>query len=750
MDVSLWGASARPLRLTRFFGRETAGDELARILTERRLVTLVGAPGCGKTRLALEVGASLVDRRSARVCVVEFASIGDPSLVAPTVATALGLADEPNRSVEDTIVDGLPADELLLVLDNCEHVVGAVSPLVARLLASCPSLRVLATSRTALALDDEQVWQVPPLELASAVELFGDRADLTSPGAIDADAHRETVERICLQLDRLPLAIELVAAWIRLLTPVEMLHRLDRALPLLRSQARDASQRQRTMEATVDWSYQLHTADEKLLFERLSVFAGSFDLDAAHAVAADDGVLEGLTSLVGDSLVQAEPDSGGATRYRLLEPVRQCAQARLDARGEGEATRRRHAEHYLDVALRFDAELRSKDPGAVLAQWNDEEGNFRRALERARGNRADLALRLCTALASGWAIRGRVSEGRAWLDEMLRLPVDSGDRQLRASALARASRLAWRQLDYGSARSLLEESIVIACAAGDSLGLPRRMRSLALVAMAQGDFDEAERLGTESVALFRRNDDPYGLSLALAFLGMTLHLAGRHDHAVPYVEEALVLNRMGGNVTGAIYSLGAMAFGAIAAGDLGELRAHTKEILELLRTLEGNHEDPGWLWWTAVALAAGESRYRTALRLAGAADASVRSNGLQLHEQLRRQVLPWLERARAHVGSVEAQQLMIEGSQLGLEQLLEEAVSETDGGQHSLLSRREFEIVDLIAQGLTNAEIAQHLVISRRTVETHVVHIKAKLGVTRRARIVAWALAHLHRADTSS
>jgi predicted ATPase/DNA-binding CsgD family transcriptional regulator len=723
--------------LTRLIGREGDARELVGMVDGVRLVTLVGAPGCGKTRLALEVGHRLADRYPAGVGFVELAPVGEGCLVASAVAAGLGIEDRPGRSAEDDLVEELSSEGLLVVLDNCEHVVGAVAALVARLLDGCPSLRVLATSRTALGLSGEQVWRVPPLGLAPAVELFRDRAGLSAPRVGPDPSSARVIEEICRRLDGLPLAIELAAAWSRVLTPTEILDRLEPAL--LRSHVRDASPRQRTMEATLDWSYQLLEPAERLLFEQLSVFAGGFDFEAAEAVVPGGDALDGLASLVDSSLVLADPASG-KMRYRVLEPVRQYAEARLVARGLGDATRRHHAEHYLRVALRSEVKLRSSEAGPVLAHLAEDEDNFRVALGWARGHPDDLGLRLCTALAPSWAIRGRVNEGRVWLDEMLRRRGGTEDLGLRASGLARASRLAWRQRDYPSTRALLDESLAIGRTLDDPLSVARRLRSLALVAVAQGDLDEAGRLCEESVSLFRRHGDRYGLGLALAFLGMTLQLAGDTGAAAECVREALELNRANGSVTGSLYSLGSMCFGAIAAGDMASLRAHTVEVVDLLRTLGGNHEEPGWLWWTGVALASSEGRYRSALRLAGAADAVARRDGLQLHDQLRHQVQPWLERAQAELGSTQADPLAVQGSRLSPDELMDELLRDADHRHSSPLSSRELEIADLVAGGLTNREIAERLYISPRTVESHVDHIKAKLGFARRARIVAWAL----------
>jgi predicted ATPase/DNA-binding CsgD family transcriptional regulator len=725
--------------VTRFVGREADARDLIRTLDGVRLVTLVGAPGCGKTRLGLELGHRLADRYATGVSFVELAPVGDACLVPSAVAAALCVDDQSLRSAEDVLVEELSRRELLLVIDNCEHLVGSVAALVATLLDRCPSLQVLATSRAALGLNGEQVWRVPPLDLEPAVELFIDRAGLSAHDPNLEPSSTAVIAEICRRLDGLPLAIELAAAWSRVLTPTEILDRLEPALPLLRSHVRDASPRQRTMEATLDWSYRLLHPAEQLLFEQLSVFAGGFAFEAAQAMGPGEDVLDRLTALVDSSLVLADP-SLEKMRYRLLEPVRQCAEARLVDRGLLDVTRRRHAEHYLGVALRSEAQLRSTEAGTVLAQLEEEDDNFRVALRWARDQPDDLGLRLCTALAPAWAIRGRANEGRAWLDEMLRRRGQSVDLGLRASGLARASRLAWRQRDYSSTRALLDESLAIERKLDDPLGVARRLRGLALVAIAQGDLDEARGLCEESVSLFRRHGDQYGLGLALAFLGMAHQLAGDGDRAEPCVREALELNRSTGSITSSIYSLGGMSFGAIAAGDIAGLRAHTAEVVGLLRKLGGKYEDPGWLWWTGVALASGEGRYRSALRLAGAAESVARRDGLQLHEQLRRHVQPWLDRALAAVGPAEGDELGVEGARLSSDQLMDEALREADRDRNGPLSSREQEIADLVGGGLTNREIAERLIISPRTVESHVEHIKAKLGFARRARIVAWAL----------
>jgi predicted ATPase/DNA-binding CsgD family transcriptional regulator len=710
------------------------------VVERARLVTLVGAPGCGKTRLGLEVAARLADRLPVRVIVVELGPIRDPSLVPSAVAAAVDVEAPPCRPVDDVRVEAPAVDDILIVLDTCEHLGDAVRDLVGRLLGGCPTLRILATSRCVLGVPGEHVGRVPPLELGPAVDLFKDRAVLRAPdGSIEATT-AETVEQICRRLDCLPLAIEQVAAWSRVLTPTEILDRLDPAGPLPQSQFRDADGRRPTMDDAVTWSYQLLEPAEQLLFEELSTFTGGFDLEAAQAVATGDDVLDGLASLVDHSLVVAEPTSAGAMRYRLLEPVRRCAESRLAAGGRLEGSRRRHAEHYLEVALRSDAELRGRNPATVLDRLEDDDANFRAALAWCRGQAEDLGLRLSTALAISWALRGCVDEGRAWIEDMLRLRAATEDRRLRASALARASCLAWRQHDHPSTRARLEESLAIERELNDSSGVARRLRSMAALAMVQGDLAEAEQLCEQSVATFRSNGDHHGLSLALAVQGMTLQLAGDARRAERSVQEALDLNRGRGNTAVAVCSFSTLAIAALEAGDMARLRAHAITLAEVLRAIGGGYEDLGWWWSTMAALASGEGRYHAALLLAGAADATVQRNGPHPLEQLRPQTRPWLERAQDRIGPIRARELAAQGARSTPDELLDAALSETDHDSTVPLSPRELEIAELVAAGLTNQEIAQRLIISTRTVESHVSHIKSKLGFSRRARIVAWAL----------
>ena len=723
-----------PVRLTRFFGRDAESAAVASAVEQARLVTLTGAPGCGKTRLAIELAARLAERFRDGVAFTELAPISDPGRVASAVGLALRIDEEFGRPMTDTLADALAGGELLLVLDNCEHLDAAAAELAGRLVAACPGVRVLATSRVPLGVPGEQVWSVPPLEREPAVELFSDRAALA--GGVAADA--AVVELICARLDDLPLAIELAAAWTRVLSPREVLDRLDAALPLPATGAGSASARQQTIEAAVEWSYRLLPAAEQRLFIRLSVFAGGFDLRAAEAVVAPEEALGGLRVLVDHSLVLAAPGRAGAMRYRLLEPLRQCGEAWLSAGGERDAVARRHAEHYLEVARAADGGLRGGDRASALHRLEQEDGNLALALEWARRGRSDLGLRLCAALAGFWELRGRVNDGRAWLEEMLER--DTPDRRLRATALSRAARLAWRQQDHARARALLEESLAIVRALGDDPALARRLRSLALVAMSEGDVAVAMRLCAQSAGIFRANDDEQGLVWALIYLGWARYLDGDFAGGDLHMRDALAVNRPDGSVAATVNALIGLAYGASQANPAGNVTSQRKHLVEALTTMRdddggGVVEEPDWLW-AGSGLAEAEDRLRSAFRLAGAAEALGRRGGTHTLVIIR-PLETSLDAAARRIGKATADRLKADGARMSLEDLWAEAITEPGDDP---LSPREREVVELVGQGLSNVEIARVLVISKRTVESHVEHIKQKLGLRTRHALMAWAL----------
>ncbi|MDT5292967.1 MAG: hypothetical protein QOF88_7856, partial [Mycobacterium sp.] len=402
-----------PVQLTSFVGRDAEGIQLRELLTENRVVTLTGAGGVGKTRLAVQVANQLADEYADGVRYVDLAPITDPELVAVTVARALGLPDQPGRSTMDTVLRFVRDRQLLVVLDNCEHLLDASAELVVAVLSGAARLTLLATSREAIGVAGEVSWRVPSLSLADeAIELFTDRARHARTDFTVTDDNAAAVGEICARLDGLPLAIELAAARVRALSLAEILDSLHDRFRLLTGGARTAVRRQQTLRASVDWSHALLTGPERVLFRRFAVFLGGFDLDAAQTVAGGGDVerfqvLDQLTLLVDKSLVVAD-NSGGRTRYRLLETVRQYALEKLGESGEADAVRSRHRDHYTTLAAALDAPAGS-DYERRLEQAEVEIDNLRAAFGWSRENSdTELALALASSLQPLWLARGRL------------------------------------------------------------------------------------------------------------------------------------------------------------------------------------------------------------------------------------------------------------------------------------------------------------------------------------------------------
>src|ERR1700693_3917493 len=413
-----------PVQLTSFVGRDAQGTQLRELLAQNRVVTLTGAGGVGKTRLAIQVAAAMAGEFSDGVWWVDLAPITDPALVAVTVARALGLPDQPGRSTMDTLLRFVRDRQMLVVLDNCEHLLDASAELVVAVLSGAARLTVLATSREAIGVAGEVSWRVPSLSLdGEALELFADRARHARPDFTLTDDNAAAVGEICARLDGVPLAIELAAARVRALSPPEILDSLHDRFRLLTGGARTAVRRQQTLRASVDWSHALLTEPERVLFRRLAVFLGGFDLAAAQAVAGGGDVqryqvLDQLTLLVDKSLVVAD-DSGGRTRYRLLETVRQYALEKLGESGEGDAGRAVHRDNYTSRAALLDAPP-GRDYEQRIEQADTEIDNLRAAFAWSRENSdVELALTLASSLQPLWLARGRIREGLTWSDAAL-------------------------------------------------------------------------------------------------------------------------------------------------------------------------------------------------------------------------------------------------------------------------------------------------------------------------------------------
>jgi predicted ATPase/class 3 adenylate cyclase/DNA-binding CsgD family transcriptional regulator len=524
-----------PVQLTSFVGRDVVLTQLRELLAQNRLVTLTGAGGVGKTRLAIQVAAAMAGefgRFPDGVWWVDLAPITDPELVGVTVARALGLPDQPGRSTMDTVLRFVRDRQLLVVLDNCEHLLDASAELVVALLSGAAGLTLLATSREAIGVAGEVSWRVPSLSLADeAIELFTDRARRARPDFGVGDGNAAVVGEICARLDGVPLAIELAAARVRALSLAEILESLHDRFRLLTGGARTAVRRQQTLRASVDWSHALLTQPERVLLRRLAVFLGGFDLVAAQAIGGGGDVqrfqvLDQLTLLVDKSLVVAD-DSGGRTRYRLLETVRQYALEKLGESGEADAVRARHRDHYTSMAALLDAPAGS-DYEQRLEQAETEIDNLRAAFGWSRENSdVELALALASALQPLWFGRGRIRDGRAWFDAAL---TDVTAQQLGVAAAVRARALADKAvLDaYLGADSLdqAEQALAIAREVDEPALLARALTAYGFIAGLGHNVEVARASFAEAIGLARATDDRWRLSQILAWQAVGAHTAG--------------------------------------------------------------------------------------------------------------------------------------------------------------------------------------------------------------------------------
>ena len=526
-------ATNLPVQLSSFVGRDGQLTQLRELLAENRVVTLTGAGGVGKTRLAIQVAAAMAGEFSDGVWYVDLAPITDPELVAVTVARALGLPDQPGRSTMDTLLRFVRDRQMLVVLDNCEHLLDASAELVVALLSGAGRLALLATSREAIGVAGEVSWRVPSLSLdGEAIELFTDRARHARPDFTLTDGNASAVGEICARLDGVPLAIELAAARVRALSLTEILDSLHDRFRLLTGGARTAVRRQQTLRASVDWSHALLTGPERVLFRRLAVFLGGFDLDAAQAIAGSGEVaryqvLDQLSLLVDKSLVVAD-DSGGRTRYRLLETVRQYAAEKLGESGEADAVRSRHRDYYTALAAVLDAPAGS-DYEQRVEQAETEIDNLRAAFGWSRENSdVELALALASSLQPLWEARGRLREGLAWFDTVL-ADLDAQHAgvapAVRARALADSATLG---LWVGAADSpdQAQQALAIAREVEDPALLARALTACGFTADQGYRVEVARASFAEAIGLARAVDDRWRLSQILALQAAGAHTAG--------------------------------------------------------------------------------------------------------------------------------------------------------------------------------------------------------------------------------
>ena len=757
-----------PAAVSNFIGREAEILEIKRHLSMTRLLTLTGTGGVGKTRLALEVAGDLTTVYPAGVWLVEFAPLSDPDLAPQAVAAALGIREEQGRPLFTTLVEELRSSELLLVLDNCEHLVDACARLADTLLSSCAGLRVLATSREPLGITGEVCWPVHSLSMPDvnyrptvehlvgyeSVRLFVDRARTRLPGFELTSANSGAVAKICRKLDGIPLAIELATARMTVLAIEQVAVRLDDALELLTGGSRTADPRHQTLRAALEWSYEPLSDRERRLFERLSVFAGGWTLEAAEAVGIGDGiesadVLDLLGRLVSKSLVTLQTGSLDAARYGMLEPVRQYARERLDA-ARHERARELHAMYFLTLAEEAEPGLLGPRPGPWLERLSEERDNLRAALSWALDaeDRAEAGLRISVALVRFWGVFG-VSEGRRWLEKAL-----ARSRALRTPLRARALNETGFLILFGGgfeqAIAMLEESLALSRELKDSSSAAGAVRSLVYAFAHAGDSVRVAQLREEAEALVRGPLDQRSRAGLLEALTLAALDAYDYEGALDYAAEAYAAYRALGDVQGTVVALAALGMVSLTAGDPEQAQAYLAENLELLRGM-GHKMGIAYCLLGMAGVAGERARPDRAARLWGAAEALREAIGMHLtpFDRSHYRYEERLAAARALIEEDAWARVWAEGRAMSPEEAIEYALAEegafriprqpTDG-RAEVLTPREREVAEEVAKGLTNRQVATELGISERTVHAHVRRILRKLSLGSRAQIAAWVI----------
>ncbi|MEQ7006837.1 LuxR C-terminal-related transcriptional regulator [Actinopolymorpha sp. B17G11] len=760
-----------PAEVTSFVGRRQASADVKRALSESRLVTLTGVGGVGKTRLALHVAQSVSRAFPHGAWMVELAKLDDPSLVGNAVVTALRLTDSITDDPETVLTNYLANKRLLLVLDNCEHLLDSCARLTHSMLVAAPNVRVLATSREPLNISGEHIWPVPPLSVPTAgaslteesahryeaLQLFEQRASAAVPGFTISPANEETVARLCQQLEGLPLAIELAAVRLRALSVEEILERLEDRYRLLTGGGREAPPRHQSLRAAIEWSFDLCSELERTLWATLSVFAGDFDMEAAQVVCAvaglaPDDVFNGMVGLVEKS-VMSRKDHSGHARYQMLETIRQFGREQLNPIDE-RAIREGHRDYYLRLVEEAEADWFGPHQMDLLRRFAVEQPNIFAALEfcLTEAGEARTGMRLAYLLWWYW-FGVSIRDGRYWLGRALAL--DQQPSNERAQALWVDGWFSSSQGNYKHALPVLHECRDLARELGDELTLGHAMQFIGLAKWFEGRLPEAVTAHEEALVHYRAAGAVNSLTaLAMIDLGMTVAMLGDPQRDVALCEQAIAMCQERGERWAQSWGLWHIAFARWLLGDLAQVNTYARSALELKRHLD--HVGVAWcvelLAWSAAA--SGQAEH--AAVLFGIAETlwepigGGRLSGWQ-------GLIDWSderrEQARKSLGAQAFQAAFDRGRGLAIDVAFAYALGESPtvaGAEESFegrastrqadeqLTRREREVAELVANGLSNKDVAATLVISQRTAECHVDHILRKLGFTSRTQVAAW------------
>jgi predicted ATPase/DNA-binding CsgD family transcriptional regulator len=753
-----------PAELTSFVGRQRELGQVADALSASRLVSLVGPGGVGKTRLAARTATRVARAFPDGTWLIELGALRDPALLTEHIAATLGLRDESGRWLVATLSDYLARRRLLLILDNCEHLLDATAALVRALLQQGSELRILATSREPLGLTAESLVHVLPLDAdGPALHLLVDRAAAVRPGFQLTDATRPAAVELCRRLDGIPLAIELAAARLRGMALGEIVGRLDQRLSLLTGGDRSGPRRQQTLRATLDWSYELLTEQERALWRRLAPFAGDFDVEAAVAVTADGDVLppaavaDVLARLVERSLVQLSDPIAG--RYRVLETVREYAAERAAEHGERDEFRARHRDHYLALAAAASQNWATREQVAWFRRLSADYDNLREALDacRASSEGAERGLEIASRLRIAWQATGRFAEGQRWITTFLdAVPARS---RVRPLGLWAAGYMAVGR-DPAAAEKLLTEARELAVEFDDEETEAWAISNLGLARLFAGDPAEARGLFLESVARHREGGRRGVAAFMLADAALAATFLGDTDATFREIDESLAVSRQVGDQWTESHALWVMGVARLERGEAEEADTSLRESLRLIREV-------GDVTGTALAVeamavsAAEQGQHRRAASLAGLADNLWDSMPGWPPGPARALRERAMGAVRAALGDSLVDGLVAAARSQEREAAIAWALDETAAAATAVsqaatpvpagprLSRREVEVATLVAEGLTNRDIAHRLVLSPRTVESHVERIMNRLGVGSRTEIAAWTARNLSGTETA-
>jgi predicted ATPase/DNA-binding SARP family transcriptional activator len=675
-----------PVPLTSFVGRAAEMAEVIHLLQTTRLLTLSGPGGTGKTRLALEVATKLLDEYPNGVWLVELAPLADPTLVAQTMAATLGVREQPRRPILDALLDYVRTKTLLLILDNCEHLIETCAQMADTMLRVAPGLKIMASSREPLGIGGETAYRVPPLALPDprqlhdldtlaqndCVRLFVDRASAAYPPFRLTAKNAPAIAQICLRLDGIPLAIELAAARTKLFPPEQIAARLDDRFRLLTGGSRTALERHQTLRALIDWSYDLLSEAERVLLRRLSVFAGGWSFEAAQAVCGEglgDAVLDLLSHLVDKSLVVVEEQAEAEeARYRLLETIRQYAREKLLESGEAGPVRDRHLEFFLRFAEEAEPKLRGAEQLAWLERIETEHYNLRTALAWAlESGEATAGLRLAGALWLFWDIHSHQREGLTRLEGLL--AITSNRTLARAKALFGAGLFRYRQGEYGSARTLLQESLSICRELGDKRGSALSLDRLSSVAYTQGNYAESLLFADKSLALYQELDDWWGIAHMLNGKGELARLQGDYEAAGRFYEEGLALSRELGDQFGICVLLHNLAYVVQHQGDYPRAAMLFKEGLILCQQV-GEKVSAALAVAGLAGIAGLTGQPERAARMFAAAQAALDAFGIVLDAVDRSDLDRDIQTMRSQMDETSFSKAWAEGRALTIEQAI--------------------------------------------------------------------------------